>query len=199
MNFGINFATLYSQKTMIITYNRERLINSIIYFTRNTKHCGKTKLLKLLYFMDFCHFRQTGKSVTGLDYCAWEKGPVAPSLFEELSRMKPDMDQALAIVPDDDFQQIKPKKIFDAQYFTPRQLKLLKELAFIFKDAKANEMIEATHLRNEPWDKTKKYKGMFKKIDYLLSIDGSKDCLNEDEALERMEEIEEMHKIFGTT
>ena len=47
---------------MIITHHREKLINAIIYFANNTKRCGKTKLLKLLYFLDFRHFKQTGKS-----------------------------------------------------------------------------------------------------------------------------------------
>ena len=52
---------------MINTYHREKLINAIIYFAQNTKYCGKIKLFKLLYFLDFWHFKQTGKSVTGLD------------------------------------------------------------------------------------------------------------------------------------
>jgi len=61
---------------MIITHQRDKLINAIIYLSSNTNYCGKTKLMKLLYFRDFKHFRQTGKSVTGLDYYAWEMGPV---------------------------------------------------------------------------------------------------------------------------
>jgi len=42
-------------------------------------------------------------------------------------------------------------------------------------------------------------KGEFQKIDFILSIDGSKDCLCEDDAHEVMNEITEMHKIFGTS
>ena len=41
---------------MLIEHNREKLINSIIYFISNTKYCGKTKLFKLLYYLDFMHF-----------------------------------------------------------------------------------------------------------------------------------------------
>jgi hypothetical protein len=48
---------------MIITNQREKLVNAIIYFCHNTKYCGKTKLMKLLYFLDFIHFKQTAKSV----------------------------------------------------------------------------------------------------------------------------------------
>ncbi len=42
----------------------------------NRKLLGKIKLLKLLYSLDFCHFKQTGMSVTGIDYFAWEMGLV---------------------------------------------------------------------------------------------------------------------------
>jgi hypothetical protein len=55
---------------MLITYERNKLINAIVYFAQNTQHLGKTKLFKLLYLLDFEHFRQTGRSVTGLDYYA---------------------------------------------------------------------------------------------------------------------------------
>ena len=183
---------------MIITHNREKLINSIIYFARNTKYCGKTKLLKLLYFLDFKHFKQTGKSVTGLDYFAWRMGPVPQELFEEISgRMKPDLKAAIHELTDEEFQKIRPNKKFDNQYFSNREMKLIEEIAFIFNDAKADEMIESTHLKNEPWDRTIKEKGEFKQIDYMLAIDSDISSLTYDEAKERMDERAEMVKIFG--
>lgn len=54
--------------------NGEKLINAIIYFCTNTQVCMKTKLFKLLYLLDFEHFKVTGKSVTGLEYKAWKLG-----------------------------------------------------------------------------------------------------------------------------
>lgn len=60
---------------MLITHEREKLINAIIFFANHTKHLGKIKLFKLLYLLDFEHFRQTGQNVTGLDYRAWKFGP----------------------------------------------------------------------------------------------------------------------------
>jgi uncharacterized phage-associated protein len=184
---------------MIITHHREKLINAIIYFAKNTKYCGKTKLMKLLYFLDFTHFKQTGKSVTGQDYFAWNMGPVPKDLFEELSgNMKPDMRAAIKELPaDKEFQQINPKKQFNADYFSKKEMKLLENIAFIFKDAKADLMIESTHLKNEPWDKTLKEKGEFQKIDYMLAVDSDIASLPFDEAKERMEEISEVHKLFG--
>jgi uncharacterized phage-associated protein len=183
---------------MIKTYHRERLIKAIVYFAINTKYCGKTKLMKLLFYFDFYHFKQTGKTVTGLEYHAWQRGPVPTLLYEELSNMKPDMAKEIVIVPIEKFQKIQAKKKFSEDCFTPRQLKLLEQIAFIFDEAKAADMTEISHLPNQPWHKTLTQKGEFAKIDYLLAIDGSKDCLCEDEAREIMYEVSEMHEIFGT-
>lgn len=154
--------------------------------------------MKLLFYFDFFHFQQTGKTVTGLEYHAWDRGPVSPMLYEELSNMKPDMAKEIAVVPLEKLKKIKTKNKFSEDYFTPRQLKLLKHIAFIFYNAKAEDMTEVTHLPNQPWHKTLTQKGKFAKIDYLLAIDGSKACLCEDEAREIMDEVSEMHEIFGT-
>lgn len=183
---------------MIITHHREKLINAMIYFATHTKYCGKTKLLKLLYFLDFKHFKQTGKSVTGQDYFAWEMGPVPRELFEELSgKMRPDMKAAIHDLPEEGFQKIRPKKRFDNQYFSKKEMKLLEDISFIFEDAKADDMVESTHLQNEPWDRTLKQKGEFKKIDYMLAVDSEIVSLPYEEAKDRMEERSEMYKIFG--
>ena len=44
---------------MLVNHNREKLINTAIYFADQTRHCGKIKLIKLLYLLDFEHYRQT--------------------------------------------------------------------------------------------------------------------------------------------
>ncbi len=184
---------------MIITHHREKLINAIVYFSKNVKYCGKTKLLKLLYFLDFGHFKQTGKSVTGLEYFTWERGPCPSELFAELSgKMKPDLKRSIGIKQIDNFFKVSPKTKFNKNYFSTRELRLLESLAYTYIDAKADEMVEITHFKNEPWERTKRNKGMFQPIDYLLAVDNTNNSLALDEAKERSQEITEMYKIFGT-
>lgn len=183
---------------MIITHRREKLINAIIYFAKHTQYFGKIKLMKLLFFLDFTHFKQTGKPVTGLEYLAWEKGPVSKDLFLELNDMKPDLKDAIKLVPQGNLIRIVGKREFDSTHFTKRELRLLENLCFIFRDAKAEEMSEISHLKNEPWHKTISEKGENAKIDYLLSVDTSGESLTFDEAKERMEEISETHRLLGT-
>lgn len=183
---------------MLIEHNREKLINAIIYFLKNTKICGKTKLFKLLYYLDFMHFRETGRSVTGLDYFAWKFGPAPKSLADEFSSPHADLKENIFIQENENsFTVMKPKKKFDDTFFTKRELRILKNVAYIFKEAKAEDMVEASHLPNHPWDKTIKTKGERTKIDYTLALDNTEASLSIDEVIERMRDKEEIKKAFN--
>lgn len=184
---------------MLVEHYREKLLNSIIYFVTNTDKCGKTKLFKLLFFLDFLHFQQTGKSVTGLDYFVWEHGPAPKDLFEEFKNPPPDLSSFLALIntPDSNFFQIKDKKRFDNKHFTKRELRLLQELAFMFKEVNAEDIREISHMTDGPWDKTKKAKGMYALIDYFLALEESEDTLNLEEIKELIKDREKMKHIFN--
>lgn len=181
----------------------EKLKNTIIYFSRHTKFCGITKLMKLLYFFDFIHFRQTGKSVTGQDYFAWKKGPVPVEAYEDLAGKEDKglgLNKIATLIPKgENFQEVKAmaRAKFDKKVFSEREFQLLKQVAEIFRDARAKDMVEATHLKNHPWEKTKNTKGLYKRIDYELSIDGSEDQLKPEVIKERQAEIAEMERLFS--
>lgn len=185
------------KKTILINHKREKLLNALVYFSKNTRSCGKTKLFKLLYFLDFIHFRETGKSVTGLNYYAWEKGPVPQDLFFELEHPDPDLKETVALLKqsgdeDDKLCRVIAKKPFDPKFFSRREQKIMKNLAFVFQDALAKDMVEITHLAGTPWDKTIKEKGHRKRIEYSLAVDGSKGSLSPEEITERMLEVKEV-------
>jgi hypothetical protein len=59
-------------------------------------------------------------------------------------------------------------------------------------------MVEVSHLKNEPWQKTLAEKGQLSKIDYFLAIDNTEGSLSFEQAKERIQRISEMHKILGT-
>jgi len=186
---------------MIITHSREKLINAVLYFSQKTKFCGKTKLMKLLYFLDFMHFKNTGKSVTDLNYFAWEQGPVPKIFFEEISDSpQKDLKSLVTVKDTGDFQHIAPKKGKkpDLDFFSPRELKLLKDISLIFRDVQAKEISDISHLPNEPWNTTKATKGMLALIDYALAIDSkSAKKLPVDIAKQRHRERQEMLHNFG--
>jgi len=159
---------------------QQKIVNAIIYFVKNTKNCKKTKLFKLLYFLDFIHFKRYGLSVTGMDYIAIQRGPAPEKLFKifeknELpSEYKENFTIQKEISEEDDtysFNILLKNKKPDLEWFTPNEQKVLEEVVFFGKEATASQLIEATHLHNSPWNKTKKEKGLGTYIDYFLAID----------------------------
>src|SRR3990172_2038157 len=68
-------ATTSPDNRMLLSHEREKLINAIIFFADNTRFLGKTKLCKLLYFLDFGHFK-------GMNVGSEEPG-IVESLFAQ--------------------------------------------------------------------------------------------------------------------
>lgn len=187
---------------MLINHNREKQLNAIIFFLKHTKFCGKTKLFKLLYYLDFFHFRETGRPVTGFDYYAWDFGPVPVALYKEIDNPPADLRETVNIpakIPGSKtFTAMQPRKPFDKKYFTKRELRILDMVSYIFKEAKADQIVDASHLPNEPWDKTIRTKGEKALIDYMLAVDGfSTNSLSTEEIIERLEDRKELVGIFG--
>jgi uncharacterized phage-associated protein len=180
---------------MLIRHEREKLIQTMVYFAQNTQFCGKIKLFKLLYFLDFEHYKITGRSVTGLTYSAWKMGPVPTELFDELESPDPDMAEAIAIseIPTrfgKPMLSLRPAKEFSGDLFTKRELRLLESLAKEYRDTKADDMIEATHLENMPWDKVfNKEQKRQAKIPYEYA-------LREDEKVEMLNLIQERDSLI---
>lgn len=144
---------------MFVSREREKLINAIVYFLRATKHCHTLKLFKLLNFADFEHFRQKGRTITGLEYRALPKGPVPTALFEELKRGG-DKDLRMAVglfdikdeITDDLLRRdLKPRAEFEGKWFTKRELQILERVAEFFRDLLAEDMSEFSRAKRGPW------------------------------------------------
>jgi uncharacterized phage-associated protein len=146
---------------MIKTHRRAKLLKAVGFLASSTRFCGVTKLYRLLYLLDFQHFKQTGRSVTGLDYYAWEMGPVPTKLDGELGEPAGDLldtvriesgrllhhRQRLNVVPQRGFK-------FDRSHFSPREIKLLSDLAREHRDSTAEDMAGITNAKGGPWHMT---------------------------------------------
>lgn len=165
---------------MQINIYRRKLLNAVLFFAKNTEHVNLGKLSKLLYFLDFMHFKQAGYPSIGLEYYAFDWGPVPKDFWLEIKdgNVPDDFKGKLGLIPKTDdlapsYKEIEVRAIAkpDLSVFTPREIKILGDLAFVFKKARARDISEVTHLPKQPWDITIKKSGKNKPIDYLLSID----------------------------
>ena len=140
---------------MLINHEREKLIETVKFFSLNTNKLGKTKLYKLMYFLDFTHFRDTGRPVTGMEYFAWPMGPVPVALHEELPTPSDDWTGNCQFKPvpvgNGEMLTVKAVSPFDPTHFSKRELRIMHALAEEFRNATAEEMVERTHLENLPW------------------------------------------------
>lgn len=185
---------------------RKKLLNAILYFASKVKNPSKVKIFKLLYFLDFKHFKETGRSVTNLDYYALDFGPVPLEFYEEVkdNNLPEDFSKALSLVPFASEESGKKGAMFcsktkaDLSVFSPREQRIMTELVDIFKDVDAKLISDVSHFKNHPWDKTRKEKGFNKPIDYTLAIDKEATVTLED-AVEQLREREEMLRNFPPT
>jgi uncharacterized phage-associated protein len=159
----------------MVSHERDKLINVIVFFAQNTNHCGKIKLIKLLYLLDFEHFRQTGRSVTGMDYRAWKMGPVPLAFYQEWDVPEADLAAAIDIVPEKivDYtrETVVPKIGFDGSHFTKRELRIMADLAANLRNSYSKPMVDMTHAELGPWEKIwESGRGNGERIPYTLAI-----------------------------
>jgi uncharacterized phage-associated protein len=157
---------------------RERLLQAVLFFASRVEALGKVKLFKLLYLFDFEHFRQTGRSATGLDHQAWKLGPVPVELMDDWEELAPDLAAVVRIEPERLYsfqrQSVRPQDgvQFDPDAFTPRQRRILEDLATRYREAMSEKMIDLTHEQNGAWDRVwRGGEGAHRPIPYELALD----------------------------
>jgi uncharacterized phage-associated protein len=185
---------------MLISREREKLCQAIVFFAQNTRKLGKTKLFKLLYFLDFEHFKLRGRSVTGSEYFAWPRGPVPKALFEEFENPGEDLLHCVQFskiaTQRGGMNKVTSKTKFDSRVFSRRELAIMKSLAERYLDSTADEMIEQTHLENRPWHQIYEVSGRRQaEIPYELALNRQ-----EVEQMQRqVRERDEVLKNYKTT
>ena len=180
---------------MLISRDRQKLIQATVYFASHTAGCGKVKLFKLLYLLDFAHFREAGRTVTGLNYFAWKLGPVPIELVQEWDQLEPDMAAAIDIVPerviDHVREQVVPKVAFDDALFTKRELALLDRIAHEHGNDLSKPMVNVTDEERGPWAAIwDNGRGQNERIPFTLAVaDGAS---NRDAVLEAARDYESL-------
>jgi len=117
----------------------------VIFFANNTLKIGKKKLFKLMYFADFLHFRQTGKSLSGYEYKAWARGPVPTGFNKDLIVHKTTLNKYF-VTKKEYYNNsmwrldIVPQKEFNPDLFTERELKILKNVSKYFSNFTGKEI-----------------------------------------------------------
>lgn len=151
------------------SFSAEKLQQVILYFLEhiNNVHLGRTKLMKLLYFVDFDHYEAYGRPVTGATYRKLPHGPYPKEAEKLIARMEKAGLLREVKVNHKGFTQHRLLTVtgkFDPAKFSGTELKTLERVAADWADASAQQIEAATH-REAPWAGT----ADGKKIDYEMA------------------------------
>ena len=141
----------------------------ILYFLEriNNVHLGRTKLMKLLYFVDFDHLEKYGRPVTGAVYRKLPHGPYPKDAEKLIKQMEAKSLVKQIKVPVGDYAQHRLITLgakFDPNLFTGAEMQTLEKVATDWADATAAQIEAATHAE-APWAGTQ----AGKVIDYELA------------------------------
>lgn len=143
----------------------------VVFFTEKLEP-WKTKMNKLLFYADFTMYKQTGFSMSGVQYRAITMGPVPNnfnSIFEYLAN-KNQIDICYTNFRDGSAgEQFKPnsEKKFNKELFAASELDVLNSVVERFKHSSINEIIEISH-KEKAWMENKADR---KLIDYNYSFE----------------------------
>jgi len=159
----------------------QKLKALILYFCEctNPKYLGKTKLLKLFYFLDFGCVKKYGYPITYDQYYKLEHGPiptVIKNMIDDLDSYEASsvtmLGDIISIKKDDKIHRIKPKRKLaenEMEIFSKKELDLIKMVCSKFKNSSTKEIEDVSH--QGIW----RYVEMGEKIPYELAAE-EKDC-----------------------
>ncbi len=186
---------------------REKALNALMFFAENTNRnkIGKTKMAKLLFALDFEHFKQTGRFVTGLNYFAFKNGPYPKDFMEAMTEktFPKDLERFVALILKGDTKddggflfRVKDGKKPDLSLFSPREIEIMENLAEIWRDYKGKDIVQWSHSRGTPWQIVWEKEGRkYQPISYTYALD--KDSpITKEEAEQVLREERENELVF---
>lgn len=164
------------------TIDRAKLKHVILYFLEhiNNVHLGRTKLMKLLYYVDFDHYEKYGSPVTNAKYRKLPHGPVPDDADKVISDMVSAQEVEAVRVERGKFEQerlVTTQAKFDPSLFSGDEIDILEKVAARWSDATGAEISRASH-DEAPWAASQ----MGKTIDYEMAQ--YRTPLNEDDGVD---------------
>lgn len=136
----------------------EKYKNAVLFFAKNLNkfQLGKTKLAKLLYYLDFISYRDKKKTVTGTLYYKQEFGPLAKDLTEIIGTLVAENKLEVSHVSVDEKEKTEFHAIadYDEKVFDDYEKSLLRKLLSQYGNLSTDVLVAKSHLE-APWVKAK--------------------------------------------
>lgn len=126
----------------------QRVAQVIAYLDNSIGELYKTKLNKLLFYIDFTTYKRVGNSLMGLQYRAIPFGPV-PAEYERLFLRLQDegwlVNEEKATGAGQYYEIYHTNISFDGEQFRAHEMEVLDTITTLFKDKDTNQIVELSH------------------------------------------------------
>lgn len=126
----------------------QRVSQVIAYLDREVGELYKTKLNKLLFYIDFLAYKRMGNSLMGLQYRAIPYGPVPSEYGRLFLRLQDEgwLSNEERQNGGEQFYEVYHTDVaFDEQYFTAQELNVIDIVTAFFKKKKTSEIVDLSH------------------------------------------------------
>lgn len=131
--------------------SKAKIGNAIIYIANHTGKLSKTKLLKLLYIMEYTMVRKYHAPFLAVPYEVWKWGPVQKDLFADLSDNLFLMKDYISAYFSEDRKYFKAKAEFNDDEFSQLEISVMNEVLAEYGKKKAQQLEHILHQPNSLW------------------------------------------------
>jgi len=148
--------------------DRNKLGNACLYMAQRVPNLSKTKLLKLLYFMEEYSVVRFKTPFLGLPFEVWQAGPVVKDVFVDLSEMPVLLDGFVKRVQQDGATYVEPVADFCDDEFSDNDMVVMDDMIKRYGQMTAKELVQLTHQEGSPWWKVAKANGLLEAFEGKL-------------------------------
>lgn len=150
------------------TSDRMKLGNACVYMAQRIPDLSKTKLLKLLYFMEEYSVVRFKTPFLGLPFEVWQAGPVVKDVFVDLSEIPVLLDGFVERVQVDGSTYVKAASEFSDDEFSDNDMVVMDDVIARYGKKTATELVQLTHKEGSPWWKVAKEHGLLEAFEQKL-------------------------------
>lgn len=174
INAFLNIYSVPNNYTGYSTPNPDKIASLIATFIQNCKpeYNDKLKLNKLLFFTDFCHYKNYAQSISGLSYRAIQYGPVPSNydnIYTYLENEQIIFSDWIRLSNGGAKEIFKSESEFDQKMFSQDELETIESVIKTFSDTSTWDTMEHSH-QEKAWKELEANKVLIGYQDYAFDI-----------------------------
>jgi putative zinc finger/helix-turn-helix YgiT family protein len=138
----------------------------------NPEFNDKLKLNKLLFYTDFCHYKDHGRSISGLSYRAIQYGPVPANydnIYTYLENEQIIRSEWLRLTNGSAREVFKTDGDFAAGLFSPEELATISKITTRFHETSTWDIVDLSH-KEKAWKELEAKKELISYQDYAFDL-----------------------------